>query len=210
VQQTIREELVADGIDLTRRGSDDDSTKITAAKLDSLPYLKAVIDESLRMRPTSTPLPRVTPPDRTSSVAGVDNIPPGTRINSFQWFVHRDPAKWDRVHEWLPERWLGRDMEKRAAREDVLWAFVSGPRTCLGNNLTYYSPSTSSLFPLLDIHANRTDSHATHSRCGVCQLRVHGTTSHREQLLARVAGRQTAYQGVCIETGVNFNNLEVL
>ncbi len=122
----------------------DDGDNYTASsrstELDSLPYLRAVIDESLRMRPTSTPLPRITPSDRTVSVAGIDNIPPGTRINTFQWFVHRDPSKWDRVDEWCPYRWLGRgEGVGKLAREDVLWAFASGPRICLGNNLTYYS-----------------------------------------------------------------------
>ncbi|KAI1114802.1 cytochrome P450 [Nemania sp. NC0429] len=142
-QQAIREELAAHGIKIPCPNASSDAVKnsfnYTSAKLDSLPYLKAVIDESLRMRPTSTPLPRITPPDRTSSVAGIDNIPPGTRINSFQWFVHRDPAKWDHVDEWRPERWLHRDAGQKTVREDVLWAFVSGPRTCLGNNLTYYA-----------------------------------------------------------------------
>lgn len=144
-QHSIREELTAHGIKMPRPNEFGDpaehSHRCTSAKLDSLPYLKAVIDESLRMRPTSTPLPRITPPDKTSSVAGIDNIPPGTRISSFQWFVHRDPAKWDHVHEWRPERWLQRDADKKTCREDVLWAFVSGPRTCLGNNLTYYGSS---------------------------------------------------------------------
>ncbi|KAI1167338.1 cytochrome P450 [Nemania serpens] len=142
-QQAIRGELAAHGIKISRGNEFGDATehnhRCISSKLDSLPYLKAVIDESLRMRPTSTPLPRITPPDKTSSVAGVDDIPPDTRINSFQWFVHRDPAKWEHVHEWRPERWLQRDANKKTSREDVLWAFVSGPRTCLGNNLTYYS-----------------------------------------------------------------------
>lgn len=141
-QQSIRGELTAHGIEIPRpndfRDIAERNDRYTSAKLDSLSYLRAVIDESLRMRPTSTPLPRITPPDKGSSVAGIDNIPPGTRINSFQWFVHRDPAKWDHVHEWRPERWLQRDSDKKTFREDVLWAFVSGPRTCLGNNLSYY------------------------------------------------------------------------
>lgn len=144
-QQSIRGELTAHGIEIPRpndfRDIAERNDRYTSAKLDSLSYLRAVIDESLRMRPTSTPLPRITPPDKGSSVAGIDNIPPGTRINSFQWFVHRDPAKWDHVHEWRPERWLQRDSDKKTFREDVLWAFVSGPRTCLGNNLSYYSSS---------------------------------------------------------------------
>ncbi|KAI3323641.1 cytochrome P450 [Xylariaceae sp. AK1471] len=141
-QQAIRDELAAHGVDMKSlyQGSSlaEQVHETIAAKLDSLPYLRAVIDESLRMRPTSTPLPRVTPHTKTSCVAGVENIPPGTRINAFQWFVHRDPAKWERVDEWCPERWLHRDVDRKLPTEDVLWPFVSGPRTCLGNNLTYY------------------------------------------------------------------------
>ena len=111
----------------------------TAMKLDSLPYLRAVINESLRMRPNSTPLPRVTPPDKVVSVAGIDGIPPGTRINAFQWFVHRDPEKWRHVDEWDPDRWLEpQSISDKHNRESVLWAFASGPRNCLGSNLTYY------------------------------------------------------------------------
>jgi cytochrome P450 len=141
VQQRIRDELTSSGIDMTTVPSpatlgSNLSTSIPSA-LDKLPYLSAVINESLRLRPTSTLLPRVTPSDRSVSVAGVDNIPPGTRINAFQWFVHRDPKKWDRVDEFVPERWLARDGEKRG-REDVLWAFASGPRGCLGSNWTLY------------------------------------------------------------------------
>ncbi|RDL36728.1 uncharacterized protein BP5553_06080 [Venustampulla echinocandica] len=119
----------------------DDAADLTGKsrtlELDSLPYLRTVIDESLRMwRPTSTPLPRITPSDRTVSVAGTDN-PPATRINAFQWFVHRDMTKWDRAHEWCLERWLGRrETDKKTVREDVLWAFGSGPRMCLGSNWT--------------------------------------------------------------------------
>lgn len=115
------------------------SKRPRAVELDSLPYLRAVIDECLRMRPTSTPLPRITPPNRKVSVAGIDGIPPGTRINTFQWFVHRDPQKWDNAHDWNPDHWLTRgNTDNKNEREDVLWAFASGPRMCLGNNWTYY------------------------------------------------------------------------
>lgn len=106
------------------------------SQLDTLPYLRAIINESLRLRPTSTPLPRLTPHDRSVSIAGMSNIPPNTRINSFQWFVHRDPAKWENVDDWEPERWLARG--KSDGREDVLWPFASGPRMCLGSHWTYY------------------------------------------------------------------------
>ena len=104
------------------------------AAMEELPYLTAVIQESLRMRPNSTPLPRETPPGKTVSICGVDGIPPGTRVNCFQWFLHRDETQWDRPHEWDPERWLDCDTEKLGP----YWAFASGPRMCVGTNLTYY------------------------------------------------------------------------
>ncbi|QMW25264.1 hypothetical protein G4B84_000509 [Aspergillus flavus NRRL3357] len=140
-QQRIQTELNSQGIDMRSRETVTNSSKRPrAVELDSLPYLRAVIDECLRMRPTSTPLPRITPPNRKVSVAGIDGIPPGTRINTFQWFVHRDPQKWDNAHDWNPDRWLTRgNTDNKNEREDVLWAFASGLRMCLGNNWTYYA-----------------------------------------------------------------------
>ncbi|GIC86015.1 uncharacterized protein Aud_002375 [Aspergillus udagawae] len=142
-QHRISAELDAHGIDMSSRSHDsntqDTGAPSRATQLDSLPYLHAVIDECLRMRPTSTPLPRITPADREVFVAGF-SIPPGTRINSFQWFVHRDPRKWENVNCWDPQRWLQMDRVsgKKYNREDVLWPFASGPRMCLGNHLAYY------------------------------------------------------------------------
>lgn len=93
------------------------------------------------MRPNSTPLPRITPPDRSVDLAGVKDIPPGTRVNSFQWYLHRDPRQWNRPDEWIPERWLSEGQEKKgnSEGEGVLWAFGSGPRMCVGTHLTQYS-----------------------------------------------------------------------
>ena len=108
--------------------------------LDGLPYLSAVLKESFRMRPNSTPLPRITPSDGPVSLAGVHDIPPGTRVNSFQWFVHRDPSKWDQPDKWIPERHF-HCQEK--GKEAEIWAFGSGPRVCVGRNLTQYSTSLS-------------------------------------------------------------------
>ncbi|PPJ54321.1 hypothetical protein CBER1_06126 [Cercospora berteroae] len=105
--------------------------------LDRLPYLSAVLKESFRMRPNSTPLPRITPRDRTVSLAGYE-IPPRTRVNVFQWFIHRNPEIFDLANEWHPERWLD---DKRALSVDSaqpLWAFGSGSRMCVGASLSQY------------------------------------------------------------------------
>ncbi|GAO17614.1 hypothetical protein UVI_02050970 [Ustilaginoidea virens] len=106
-----------------------------ASSLEKLPYLSAILKESFRMRPTSTPLPRLTPRHRSVSLAGVDGIPPRTRVNVFQWFIHRNPDSYHRVHEWLPERWL----EAEAGGQRLpLWPFGGGSRMCVGVSLTYY------------------------------------------------------------------------
>lgn len=108
--------------------------------LDKLPYLSAVIKESLRMRPNSTPLPRITPRDQHVSLAGFDDIPPGTRVNVFQWFIHRNPDTCPAANEWQPERWL--DTDPTSSTAPILWAFGGGSRICVGAALTQYRMST--------------------------------------------------------------------
>jgi unspecific monooxygenase len=95
-----------------------------ASSLETLPYLTCVLKESYRMRPNSTPLPRVTPSTHSVHLAGVEGIPPGTRVNTFQWLLHRDPHRWSAVDEWLPERWLDHcDGSSTKSDGDVLWPF---------------------------------------------------------------------------------------
>lgn len=121
------------------------------SSLDKLPYLSAVLKESYRMRPNSTPLPRITPSDRSVTLAGIEGIPPGTRVNSFQWFVHRNPNKWAQVHQFVPERWLETNEEDQEANNKVLWAFGSGPRMCVGSHLTQYGISLRSFLPYMHL-----------------------------------------------------------
>jgi hypothetical protein len=47
-------------------------------------------------------------------------IPPEIRVNSFQWFVHRDPNKWAHIDEWMPKRWLGADENDQQGENGVL------------------------------------------------------------------------------------------
>lgn len=151
-QHRLRSELASASLSITITDGEPNPALPSPASLDSLPYLTAVLKESFRMRPNSTPLPRITPHDRAVSLAGIDNIPPGTRVNAFQWFVHRDPRLWDRPDTWAPERWLqGGGGKKKGVDDDdkgVLWAFGSGPRMCVGSHLTQYSkPIYIFLFP---------------------------------------------------------------
>ncbi|KAL8950435.1 MAG: hypothetical protein Q9222_003529 [Ikaeria aurantiellina] len=143
-QHRLRQEIASATPEMQNLAGLDDSdlqdhNLPSAASLDQLPYLSAIICESLRMRPNSTPLPRITPAGSSVRLAGIEGIPPGVRVNAFQWFVHRDPKKWDRVDDWIPERWLDGDGKLlRGSGESQLWGFCSGPRMCAGSNLSQY------------------------------------------------------------------------
>ncbi|KAL8956983.1 MAG: hypothetical protein Q9193_005631 [Seirophora villosa] len=138
-QRRLREEIAFAAPEMHRPSSSNSPNLPSAATLDKLPYLSAIICESLRMRPNSTPLPRITPANASVRLAGIEGIPPGVRVNAFQWFVHRDAKKWDRVDEWIPERWLDSDGKLlKGSGESQLWGFCSGPRMCAGSNLSQY------------------------------------------------------------------------
>lgn len=107
------------------------SPRIEAA--DKLPYLDAVIKETLRLyAPLPASEPR-TPPNDT--VIDGYPIPARTIVSMAPYSLHRnaeifpDPLKWD------PERWLTEDMASLAEMKRWWWAFSSGGRMCIGLHL---------------------------------------------------------------------------
>lgn len=136
-QEMLKHAVAGLGMHVNQVSHSDANSLPSPQTIESIAYLQAVIKESLRMRPNSTPLPRITPHDKSVSISGVDGIPAGTRVNCFQWFLHRNPEMWTQPNAWVPERWLD---PNGAERTDMppLWAFVTGPRACIGTQLTYY------------------------------------------------------------------------
>ncbi|KAF2790985.1 cytochrome P450 [Melanomma pulvis-pyrius CBS 109.77] len=106
------------------------------AALEKLPYLWAIMKESIRLRGTvPTPNPRVTPLGTKTHLGPHKNIPPGVRISAFAWCLHRNEAVFPQAELWLPDRWLNSSSEKLAEMEKWFWAFGSGSRQCLGRNV---------------------------------------------------------------------------
>ena len=101
-----------------------------------LPYLRAVVYETLRMHPAvGAPLTRVIGPDG-AQLAGYF-FPPGTEVGVNAWVVHRDTSIFGAdADKFNPDRWLIDDSEKRANMERNWLAFGAGPRVCLGKNIS--------------------------------------------------------------------------
>lgn len=96
--------------------------------INALPYLDAVIKETLRLY-TAIPgtLPRVIP---TGSSQGkfIDGIylPSGTVVGTFAYGIHRDQSIYGN-NEFEPERWLlGRSREQKSNEEDLAKEKVGG------------------------------------------------------------------------------------
>ncbi|CAH8331715.1 unnamed protein product [Eruca vesicaria subsp. sativa] len=116
---------------------------IQETDLPNLPYLQAVVKESLRLHPSSTLLLR--------------NFQEGCKVRGFDvlektalvvngYAVMRDPDVWEYPNEFKPERFLpsSRSFQEDETKEEVLkyLPFGSGRRGCPGSNLAYLSVGT--------------------------------------------------------------------
>jgi cytochrome P450 len=102
-------------------------------KVRHLPYLRACLDESLRLSPPTTfGLPRRTP----ASGAPILNefVPGHTSVSISSYIAHRDATVFPEPESYLPERWLG---EKGKDLQGAFIAFSTGARGCIGRNISY-------------------------------------------------------------------------
>lgn len=98
-----------------------------------LPYLKAVILETLRLHPPTPLIPRESHED--CKVDGFD-IPAKTRLFINVWAIGRDPKHWPSSEKFMPERFLSEEVENGDVGVDIrgqhfhLIPFGSGRRGC--------------------------------------------------------------------------------
>lgn len=102
-----------------------------------LPYLSAVINESLRTHPAAgLPLERIVPAEGVQ--LGDVFIPGGTTIGCSAWTLHLDRDLWGQDSgKWRPERWLEASEQKKTEMKNSMFAFGAGSRTCIGKNVSY-------------------------------------------------------------------------
>lgn len=101
-------------------------------KVKHLPYLRACLDESLRLfPPTSHGLPRATPPEGAMILG--EWIAGNTTVSISAMVAHRDESVFYESEKYIPERWLG---EKGKELLPYFVTFSAGSRGCIGRNIS--------------------------------------------------------------------------
>jgi cytochrome P450 len=99
----------------------------TAADRNRLPYVRQVVQESMRLYPPSWGLARRAVAD---CAIGGYRIPAGTAVMVSQWLAHRDPRSFPRADAFDPEPWAHGG--GAPAVGCAYFPFGAGPRSCIG------------------------------------------------------------------------------
>ena len=107
-----------------------------AGDLTLMPYLAAVVKESLRLYPPAFAIARIAVND---CEIGSYRIPAGASVVMSQWVMHRDARFFHNPEAFIPERWLpnaGMDEQTngRSIPRFAYFPFGGGPRTCIGSS----------------------------------------------------------------------------
>ncbi|RDW91649.1 cytochrome P450-21 [Coleophoma crateriformis] len=103
-------------------------------KLANLPYLRACIEEALRVRPASSMgLPRVVPKGGRW-IAG-QFIDENVTVSVPTYTLLRNADAFDDAASYIPERWMEGDKDRMNRAH---FPFSTGPRACIGRNIAYF------------------------------------------------------------------------
>jgi cytochrome P450 len=102
---------------------------VEESHIHKLPYLHAVMKETLRLHPA---LPLLVPhcPSDTCTVGGY-TTPKGSRVFVNVWAIHRDPSIWENPLNFDPERFSD-DKWDYSGSDFSYFPFGSGRRICAG------------------------------------------------------------------------------
>ncbi|XP_020266928.1 3,9-dihydroxypterocarpan 6A-monooxygenase-like [Asparagus officinalis] len=106
---------------------------VKESDIPNLPYLQAIVKETLRLHPTGPVILRESTED--CKINGYD-IPARTRLFVNVWAIGRDPNHWAKPFEFKPERFIENDkrVDVRGQHFHFL-PFGSGRRGCPGTSL---------------------------------------------------------------------------
>ncbi|KAJ9555250.1 hypothetical protein OSB04_009864 [Centaurea solstitialis] len=105
---------------------------VEESHIKNLPYLHAIMKETLRLHPI---LPLLLPhcPSKSCVIGGY-MIPKGARVFVNAWAIHRDPAIWENPLEFIPERFVNNKWDY-SGKDDNYFPFGSGRRICAGTTM---------------------------------------------------------------------------
>ncbi|RYP07924.1 hypothetical protein DL764_002195 [Monosporascus ibericus] len=142
------------------RGKFSDVEEISqGATLNSCTYLRACIDEAMRMSPS---VGGIAPREVLPGGATIDGefVPEGVVVGTPHYTIHHNAAYYPRPFAYIPERWIAGSLGKEASsgykegdsavvtEQDVALAqsafcpFSIGPRGCIGKGLAYVEMMT--------------------------------------------------------------------
>jgi cytochrome P450 len=106
---------------------------IKTPKLNELPYLSAVVDETFRISPGA---PSAFPREILRGGLTVDNmyIPAGVVVGISPYSIHHNEAYFPDSFAFQPERWLNKEEKIKRARS-AMFTFSTGPNNCIGKGL---------------------------------------------------------------------------
>ncbi|KAL5120168.1 hypothetical protein ACEQ8H_001994 [Pleosporales sp. CAS-2024a] len=114
---------------------------VTGPKLNSCAFLRACIDETLRMTP---PVAGALPRQVLAGGLEIDgqHIPAGVDVGVPIYAIHHNPACFPRPFDYLPERWLSDPClnplhDRLPDAQAAFNPFSIGPRGCIGKGLAY-------------------------------------------------------------------------
>lgn len=128
VQERLRQEM----LDVLGREA---AHAVTEANLPRLPYLQAVVKETLRLH---TPIPLLVPHmNLEEAELGGYSIPKESKVVVNAWWLANNPEWWDKPEEFRPERFLEEEatVDASVGGKDVDFRFLPfgvGRRSCPG------------------------------------------------------------------------------
>eukprot|EP00980_Cylindrotheca_fusiformis_P002254 scaffold517_cov119-Cylindrotheca_fusiformis.AAC.37 len=129
---------------LEKAGMTAGDSRIGKELFQKMPYLDAVIKESMRLYPVAPFVVRKLigdiPVFDDGKVAKPDPIavlPAGSLACIWIYGLHRNPLFWDKPEEFVPERWMNSGAKDIGQTNGAYMPFASGPRNCVGQPLAH-------------------------------------------------------------------------
>lgn len=144
VQEKLAKE-VASSLNERRNSNDDGGAQFfTKQFISNLPYLDAVVKESMRLYPVAPFVVRKLPQDvaipaENKSAAAPTILPEGSLACVWIYALHRNPRLWHRPDDFVPERWIDPNLKDldEGQRSGAFMPFANGPRNCVGQPLAH-------------------------------------------------------------------------